>query len=371
MAMGLGCQALAFMLMGPAPVLPIQTMRKLETGACMVFSQVTLGIGNALTLIAGFPFLEGACEVTGNAKLTQPQRIAVAGTWYNAAFSFGCAMGPLITGTLQEYIPFADTLFLLSMISVVAIGVVVLDGVTDRKATGGFLANNLSTTEHSVKVWNSMGDKFRDWAMSESAGDGTELHEYNSGPGTVADLRQSLSSHVGSEAISSTPIGRTSLSSPSQSTQTRRKGVNAIRAALINEILAAEMGWEDGAEEKQRKRQPLSYAYNLLLVVVAVVVVGCLVATVVEGDKEPCRPFYAEKSAIYGCSNRLTVGLFTDDYHMRHCHSLHSRTANASTNMRYYPHPPDNPTGCVLVRTNPDTDCVMGDIDKKARTCLC
>merc|ERR1719198_1566927 len=124
--------------------------------------------------------------------------------------------------------------------------------------------------------------------MSESAGDGTELNEYNSAPGTVADLRQSLSSHVGSEAISSTPIGRTSLTSPSQSTQTRRKGVNAIRAALINEILAAEMGWEDGAEEKQRKRQPLSYAYNLLLVVVAVVVVGCLVATVVEGDKEPC-----------------------------------------------------------------------------------
>jgi MFS family permease len=141
MALGLACEALAFALMGPAPLLGQALVRSMETTSCMVHSQNVLGVANALTLIAAFPFIEGTCELTAKTSLTQAQRMAVAGTIYNAAFSGGCALGPLITGALADYLTFGDTLLCLSVVSVVGMVLVLVEGTTNHGAVGGFWSN--------------------------------------------------------------------------------------------------------------------------------------------------------------------------------------------------------------------------------------
>ena len=88
MALGLVFNAVAFTLMGPAPFFSDHMMRALETPCAMVLSQMILGVANALTLIAAFPYFEGACERSAKGSLTTAQRIAVAGTWQVAHISF-------------------------------------------------------------------------------------------------------------------------------------------------------------------------------------------------------------------------------------------------------------------------------------------
>jgi MFS family permease len=129
MALGLGLEAVAFLLMGPSSMLPTKLIREMETDSCVVLSQMVLGMSNALTLIAAFPFIEGVCELTATTQLTQTQRMAVAGTWYNAAFSLGCALGPLTTGAMSDFVRFSDCVQVLSVISLIAMVCVYLEGV--------------------------------------------------------------------------------------------------------------------------------------------------------------------------------------------------------------------------------------------------
>ena len=140
MIAGLLLNILAYFLMGPAPwPFGAEARRSLETGALMVGAQMLLGVANALTLITAFPFFEGAIakvKLSGGTSLSKRQRIAVAGTWYNCAYSLGCGLGPVIAGRLNTSMTFQTTVMWLCTISAAACAVVCLEGLADRGATG-------------------------------------------------------------------------------------------------------------------------------------------------------------------------------------------------------------------------------------------
>ena len=160
MALGLGLEAVAFLLMGPTSLLPANMMRQLETDSAIVLSQMVLGMSNALTLIVAFPFIEGACELTAKCKLTQRQRINVAGTVYNFAFSGGCALGPLLTGLMSDYIKFSECLLILAVMSILAMVYVCYEGVTSKDGkVGGFWDNPQKHLD--LDAWKKIGDKFQ------------------------------------------------------------------------------------------------------------------------------------------------------------------------------------------------------------------
>ena len=49
----------------------------------------------------------------GTSSLSNMQRIAIAGVWYNASYSMGCTVGPLLSGILAETMTFDQTLLVL------------------------------------------------------------------------------------------------------------------------------------------------------------------------------------------------------------------------------------------------------------------
>ena len=140
MIAGLLLNILAYFLMGPAPwPFGAEARRSLETGALMVGAQMLLGVANALTLITAFPFFEGAIakvKLSGGTSLSKRQRLAIAGTWYNCAYSLGCGLGPVIAGRLNTSMTFQTTVMWLCTISAAACALVVLEGLTDSGATG-------------------------------------------------------------------------------------------------------------------------------------------------------------------------------------------------------------------------------------------
>lgn len=393
MALGLGCEAVAFALMGPSSILPINLMRRLETSSCLVLSQVILGVSNALTLIAAFPFIEGACEKLSGSALTQPQRIAVAGTWYNGAFSLGCAMGPLLTGWLQGFFPFADTLNVLALVSLVAMVIVIIEGSTDKKATAGFL------NQSSHNDWFELGEKFREWALNNDDRVSSKLNPVSSPTSSIGlDSDGNTSQRViytsrsarQSPAVfrgSANSLGSDgSLGSPLSSGIQSQRNLS-LRMALVNEIIA---------EETAAQHQSISIAYKLLLYTVYAICGCCLIGAIVQGDKEPCRLFYNEPSSLYGCSNPRTIGLFRDGYHASNCNYFSNAskywqsmdvnrthmTAHGAdfsdlawtANLSFYPHPANRPTGCVLVRTKLDANCTLGQTKPERYVdgaCLC
>jgi MFS family permease len=141
MVFGLLLNVLAYGVMAPVPGLfDDTTQRNLETGGMMVCGQMLLGVANALTLITAFPYFEAAisrCALPSGTKLSRKRRLAIAGTWYNAAYSAGCALGPLVAGFFTSYLTFQWTLMRLCLGSMVAVLAVVAEGLLDRRETGG------------------------------------------------------------------------------------------------------------------------------------------------------------------------------------------------------------------------------------------
>lgn len=151
MAFGLVVNAIAFALMGPAPVFNDITTRQLESLGMMVLSQMVLGVANACTLVSAFPYIEGVCKAAsgsaGGKPLTDPQRIAIAGVWYNFSYSTGCALGPIVSGFLHTYVTFPVTLCWLASLSLLAAAALVLEGATNTGSVGGFWSMPLVTED--------------------------------------------------------------------------------------------------------------------------------------------------------------------------------------------------------------------------------
>lgn len=179
------------------------------------------------------------------------------------------------------------------------------------------------------------------------------------------------------DAIDRATISSDSLynaSSPPLSPAERKSnGAGVVQASIYDTPLneqVLEFNGEDGEEEKEEE---LPGYYTVLLSVVGLSVVICVICVIIQADKEPCHPFYVETSPVYGCSNTNTIGLFIDDWHRENCHELHNRSehmaAYVDPEVLYYPHPPLNPTGCVLVRKARTIKCLMGP--ESSTACLC
>jgi len=125
---------------------------------------------------------------------------------------------------------------------------------------------------------------------------------------------------------------------------------------------------DSSLETSEVEELPGWYSYLIYFVVLALVVT--VIAAFVQGDKEPCRAFYDESDPTIGCRNTNTIGLFTDEWHQTNCHALYNGThPDADPDLVYFPHPPSNPTGCVLVRVYRKIKCDAG-LDSHT-ACLC
>lgn len=140
MCSGLLVNMCAYYLMGPCPLMGEDNMRYFETTAAMVTSQLLLGAANAMTLIAAFPYFEGVAVLKGRTALNQEQVIAIAGTWYNAAYSAGCAIGPYVAGLLIDKHDFAETEFYLAFLPLAAVLFMMGEAMLDDGAAGGFFS---------------------------------------------------------------------------------------------------------------------------------------------------------------------------------------------------------------------------------------
>eukprot|EP01047_Picozoa_sp_COSAG01_P065598 COSAG01_NODE_8891_length_2625_cov_1.409343_6_plen_87_part_00 len=53
--------------------------------------------------------------------------MAISGSWYNIAYSGGCALGAMVAGALSAKYTFAGTVSFLALLNVPAIGLLFLD----------------------------------------------------------------------------------------------------------------------------------------------------------------------------------------------------------------------------------------------------
>ena len=140
MLSGLLLNIVAFALMGPCPLFGTpESMLLFETESTMIAAQLLVGASCALTLIPGFLLFEGVAVKHGRAKLKREHVIAIAGTLYNASYSLGCALGPLLAGVLSGWYPFAETTNIISVMTLVIIIYVCVQAALDKGETGGLL----------------------------------------------------------------------------------------------------------------------------------------------------------------------------------------------------------------------------------------
>lgn len=318
MAYGLLMNVVSYGLMGPVRIFGQGPQRAMESDCAMVLSQMLLGIANALTLIAAFPFFEGVCAVKSTSSLSTQQRIAIAGVWYNASYSIGCTIGPLLSGVLATTYTFDQTLLLLLVFNGLALLVLMAEGMWGSGPTAGFwpLAFGASTTPLQPRG-----------TSSSSSQEGTMLEELSAGPvaatpaaatpaaesRSVAQLQELLAfyrvhdpakTEAEVEAIMDrrrgsrsaiTMHGWAALSDALHSKYGQR--LPASRFSLGEEELEEELeGVEDGADSLA-----LRVVWRLVLLGMAALAVGC--AWQGKHRQAKCGAFYDSTS----CSDEVTV----------------------------------------------------------------
>ena len=276
---------------------------------------------------------------------------------YNASYSLGCALGPLLSGFLHKYVTFADTLLYLSSLSVSTAVYLAAAGMTNKGVTGGFWFNtgDVDMAIDKDGVWDKIGNDFRE---------------------SQAEME------VGTQKMSTKSIWAD----------------DAIENGGVEPTPDA-----NGEEEEEEEVEEFSVAFKSLLVVVVLAILGCIAGAFTQASKEKCSEFYVEVDPSVGCNNPLVIGIWYDEAHINKCHaaqespvnisSLHENVStrhpvndsslhgNVSTRhpvsddgLEYHLHASG---GCVLVRSNATANCGGatvgggGAIGDSSGACLC
>ena len=296
MAVGLLLNVVGYFFMGPIPVFGQAIQRTLETPSAMVLAQCILGISTSITAIVAFPFLEGLCELPreGQKTFTTEQRLVIAGTWYNTAYSLGCAFGSMFAGWVNGMVNFYTTLGIVASLNLVAVAVLVAEGELVSGPHGGF--------------WGRARGK--NWIVGDGAGQRNNKLKTISGVGLNDDMLDGLlqstvaSTVPGSHSASPSiwDYDYISLVSPrgSAPAAAAEAAGGLRRSELAQPALAKDLEVEtqESADEEEQDGYSWWWAPHFCTVVIIVVSFAVLFQAVAMHSR--CGDFYATEACAQG-----------------------------------------------------------------------